>query len=574
MDARNRCFLHDRAPQASAGPPGLIGHPGRPPRPVWRSRSRGVAALLCLLALALTRAAPATAQEMGWTRQFGSVESDHAYGVAAAPDGVYVAGSSEGALPGRVHLGSSDAFVFKYDASGVLVWGSQFGTPTYDIARGLASAPDGVYVVGQTYGALPGQTNAGQGDAFIAKYDAVGVQSWARQLGSPASDYGWAVAAGPDGAYVAGYTTGVLPGQASGGGADAFVAKYDPAGALLWSRQFGSAAFDFAHGVAVGSGAVYVVGQTHGALPGQASAGLGDGFVAKLDPAGELLWTRQFGSAEVDLAYAVAVGAEGALVAGYVCGALPGQTSAGGCDAFLAAYDPAGAPRWSRQLGSAASDAASGVAVGPGGIYVSGSAGGALPGQVQAGDADAFVAKFDAAGALLRTRQFGSPLRDEPWGVALTASGLYLAGSTDGALPGQTEAGFADAFLAKVELGSAYEFVGFLPPLAPVSDGSVVNAGKAGRTYPVKWRLRDAGGKPVTRRDAVVSVSVRSVACGGGSRRAGPLAAATVGPGGVRYDAADAQYVFVWQTPPEPGCYELRLALDDGSTRTAAFRLS
>ena len=41
---------------------------------------------------------------------------------------------------------------------------------------------------------------------------------------------------------------------------------------------------------------VYVVGTTNGALPGQTAHGQNDVFVRKYDPAGNYLWTRQFGT--------------------------------------------------------------------------------------------------------------------------------------------------------------------------------------------------------------------------------------------------------------------------------------
>ena len=71
------------------------------------------------------------------------------------------------------------------------------------------------------------------------------------------------------GVYVAGETGGALPGQTrtSGGGDDAFVRKYDRNGNELWTRQFGSAGQfegrvgeDRASGVAADATGVYMGG--------------------------------------------------------------------------------------------------------------------------------------------------------------------------------------------------------------------------------------------------------------------------------------------------------------------------
>jgi len=45
----------------------------------------------------------------------------------------------------------------------------------------------GVYVSGYAVGALPGQTNAGGGDAFLRKYDVNGNEVWTRQFGAQAN---------------------------------------------------------------------------------------------------------------------------------------------------------------------------------------------------------------------------------------------------------------------------------------------------------------------------------------------------------------------------------------------------
>src|SRR6202041_1583750 len=110
------------------------------------------------------------------------------------------------------------------------------------------------------------------------------------------------------------------------------------AGNTLWTQQFGTSDTDVAYGVAVdGSGNVYVAGYTTGSLQGTNAGGY-DGFVRKLDSAGDTLWTQQFGTSSGDFAQGVAVDGSGNVyVAGYTTGSLQG-TSAGGYDAFIAKF--------------------------------------------------------------------------------------------------------------------------------------------------------------------------------------------------------------------------------------------
>lgn len=112
-------------------------------------------------------------------------------------------------------------------------WTRQFGTAAFDTARGVSTTGARAYVAGSTEGAFDGETNQGLMDAFVRAYDSAGTVLWTDQLGTAQADLGRAAAAVSSGVYVAGDTGGVLPTQASAGGTDAFVSRYDPNGVPL-----------------------------------------------------------------------------------------------------------------------------------------------------------------------------------------------------------------------------------------------------------------------------------------------------------------------------------------------------
>jgi Beta-propeller repeat len=215
-----------------------------------------------------------------WTKQLGTDGSDYGYSVSADGLGnVYLSGSTEGDLGGP-NSGGTDAFLSKFDGSGNLLWSRQLGP-----AEGFAIASDGVggvFVGGTTSGDLNGQ-NRGSIDAYVAKYDALGNQTWIRQLGTTKQDWGYGLAAdGSGGVVIVGETSGNLAG--TDGGYDAFCAKYDSLGQLLWAEQFGTTMVDAAGAVASdGMGSFYVVGSTRGSLGGDFAGGSYDGFLVKLD---------------------------------------------------------------------------------------------------------------------------------------------------------------------------------------------------------------------------------------------------------------------------------------------------
>lgn len=104
--------------------------------------------------------------------------------------------------------------------------------------------------------------------------------------------------------------------QAYGGGGDAFVAKYTPAGALAWSTFLGGSGTDNGWGVAVDvGGSIYLTGlttstnlpTTPGVVQPVYGGGSNDGYVAKLAPDGSLAYLTYLGGAGTDNLLRIAV---------------------------------------------------------------------------------------------------------------------------------------------------------------------------------------------------------------------------------------------------------------------------
>lgn len=456
----------------------------------------GLGLCLCLFAiLAAFRPTPCQAQTIQWLHQFGTTANDFTYGMAVDATGIYVvAHTFSGTMPGQTSAGGVDVILRKYDTNGNELWTRQFGTSGSDEVRDVAADGTGAYVVGITNSVFPGVTPEGSNggnDVFVRKYDNNGNVQWTRQFGTSvstfASDIGTGAVADGTGIYVVGFCE-TLPGQPPSAAADVFVRKYDRDGNQVWTRQFGSSGNDQSREVAVDETGVSVVGiATNGtALPGHTSAGLNDAIVGKYSTSGNLLWTRQFGTANDDVAYGVAGHAGSVYVAGSVgfSGALPGQTSAGGtADAFVRKYDASGNELWTRQFGTAGNDQAFGVAADATGAYIAGMTDGALAGQATVGLLDIFVRKYDTDGNVLWTRTFGTAGGDKATAVALDASDMYVAGDSFGTFPGETRPGLSDTFVAKltpsapsgpvVFVGGVVNSASFALHPAPLAPGSI-----------------------------------------------------------------------------------------------------
>lgn len=301
---------------------------------------------------------------------------------------------------------TGDAFLTSFDAAGAVNWPLSIITLGADIGYGVAvDGARNILNSGSTTGTLEAGPALGGQDAFLQKHDAGGMLLWSRQIGTSAADIGYSVAVdGPGNVYLTGSTSGSLFDGQYNGGQDAFLARYDPAGTLLWSRQIGTTADDYGRSAVVdGDGNIYIGGSTAGSLLGGTfNGGLGDAFVAKYDATGTLLWSRQLGTAGRDGLFDLAVDSVGnVLITGATEGSILGGQHSGANDVFLAKYDPAGALLWSLQLGTASNDYGRGIAVdNDGNVLVTGNTFGSLDGEPSGGSSDAFLIKFRGGGTV------------------------------------------------------------------------------------------------------------------------------------------------------------------------------
>lgn len=363
---------------------------------------------------------------------------NNAYSLAVANNQVYIGGHVRGALPGFTDNGNYDAFVQAYDQNGNLLWSAQFGSSAEDEINGVAADSTGVYVAGYTEGTLPGQTSSGKTDFVIAKYDLSGNLLWLHQYGGPGIDRWQAATSDGTYLYVVGYSTSALWANPNQGLADCVIEKINQNGHLIWTKEFGTPQTDRAYGVAVTATNLYVSGRTDGAFPGYVSSGGIDAFLAEFDLDGNMIWLDQYGSPADDRGWEVDTDATGVFVTGRTEGALPGQVFLGSDDAFIAKFGFDGTNLWIKQYGTQTFDRGTTLAHDSTGVYNIGYTEGALPGFTNQGSADVFVRKFDDNGNVIWTTQFGSTAFDSGWGIGIDSTGVYISGAAGGSLPYQS----------------------------------------------------------------------------------------------------------------------------------------
>jgi len=392
-----------------------------------------------------------------WLKQLGTPKDDLFQSTALDSAGnVYLTGSTFDPLSGTNP--STNAWVAKYDSSGSQSWLKQLGGSNNYPSEVTVNSAGSVYLTGSIASASP-QPLFNNLDAWVAKYDNTGSQLWLKQfVGTPDfNDYPSGLAVDSAGnVYISG-TTEYTSSGAGGGPRTAWVAKYDDSGNQLWLKNVNSDTHDISDGIKVdSSGHVYLTGINYNFGHGYPPAV--DTWAAKYDSNGNQLWLKQLRTANSGFpSYSpsdLAVDSAGNLyLTGETNGAL-GGTNAGGQDIWAAKYDSNGNQLWLKQFGTADSDSSSELALdSAGNVYLTGKNYDSSKGYPP--DVDTWAAKYDSNGNQLWLKQFrtanSDSLSDSSSDLAVDSAGnLYLTGATNGALGG-TNAGGQDIWATKYD---------------------------------------------------------------------------------------------------------------------------
>jgi len=322
---------------------------------------------------------------MVWATYYGG--ENQTVGSAICMDGlgnVYITGltQSTGGLATVAayqtsYGGGFDAFLAKFSSAGNLYWATYFGGIGDDIAWGASTDASGnVYISGNTNsttniattGAFQTSTSVINGSSFIAKFKGNGNILWATYYhGNGADDLTYAMATDGQGSvYITGSTNSsnlATPGAYQplygGGNGDAFLAKFNDIGNLLWCTYYGGSLADHARGICSDAlGNMYITGYT---LSTNGIATLdaykktynggtydGDAFLAKFSGAGSMYWATYFGGSFDEYGSAVCADLMGNIyITGYTnsdkniatVGSFQDSFAGGFDDAFLAKFN-------------------------------------------------------------------------------------------------------------------------------------------------------------------------------------------------------------------------------------------
>ena len=472
----------------------------------------------------------------------GTTNSNSDIATVGAHQTIYAGGDTIGGFSG------TDAFLVKFNSSGVRQWATYYGGSEWDYGTSCAiDASGNIYMIGSTSStsgiATAGAHETTVNDGFLVKFNSSGVRQW----GTYFEGNGNACTTDASGnIYIVGLTNSTSGIATAGahqtvmsGSGDAFLVKFNSSGVKQWGTYFGGAssgASGMEKGISCATdalGNVYMVGQTpstsgiattgaHQTIYGGGSC---DAFLVKFNSSGVMQSGTYYGGAGVDIGYSCATDATGNV---YLAGdtqqeflpASSGMTTIGAhqsaygggySDGFLVKFDSNGLRQWGTYYGGSLLDVSFSCATdASGNVYMSGntqsSSGIATAGAHQTTVNDAFLVSFNSSGV----RQSGTYYGGIKNVCTSDASGnVYMTGYTqsnsDIATAGAHQTangnnGYSDAFLVKfsgISVGINETINDKLFSIYPNPTQSIVNVKADTKLIGAVYNIYDNTGKVV-----------------------------------------------------------------------------
>ncbi len=279
-----------------------------------------------------------------WATYYGWQNDDEFYGVHSDGDSVYFVGVSNANFGGILNPGggaytqmgnglASDGHIARFDTAGARQWSTHYGSSAVEAFWNVHSNGTDVCVVGwagaadmPTFnpggGAYFDNTLSGGKDAFIARFNSLGVREWATFFGGTAGEEfidvefdgtnWWVVGTGSSG-----FPTLALGGAYNdatvGGSSDGSILKFSPTGVLLWSTFYGgSGTSDGILDLNFDGTNMWIAANTNSAdyptlnpgggayFDGTFNGGTTDGAISKFSIGGARLWSTYIGGSDID----------------------------------------------------------------------------------------------------------------------------------------------------------------------------------------------------------------------------------------------------------------------------------
>jgi hypothetical protein len=268
---------------------------------------------------------------------------------------------------------TSDYWIVKVDARGVIEWDKTFGGDNYEVPASIIPTKDNGYIVaGSSSSGVSGdKTIALKGpgaDLWVVKMDSFGNKVWDKAYGGSADELGGNIVEINNGFILGGYSYSGISGdktEASRGEYDYWLLKMDKDGNKIWDRTYGGNLSDGLLSIDITASGGYILGGTSNSgvykEKTQSSRGGQDYWVITVDRNGNKLWDKTFGGEDgYENFEDLQTTKDGGFILGGFSASNTGidksENSKGGYDFWIIKLDASGNKLWDKTFGGSDND--------------------------------------------------------------------------------------------------------------------------------------------------------------------------------------------------------------------------
>lgn len=322
-------------------------------------------------------------------------------------------------------------------------WQKNYGVSHVGIANCIKQTTDGGYIVAGTTSSNDGDVinNHEKYDIWIVKLNESGNIQWQKTLGGSDTDEAQSIQQTSDGGYIiAGYTSstdGDVTNKKKENIGDYWVIKLDPSGNIEWQKVFGGDGYDRAESVQQTVDGGYIVAGLSKSNFGKKIKNLifsdNKSWILKLDKDGIIQWQKvyegQGGNAPKSIQQTQD---KGYIMVGYsrTTVALNSQYNF-----YVVKFDENGNIQWQKSLGGTNNEEANSVLQTKDGGYIIAGNTNSIDGDViniPGGTQDFWIVKLNSIGKILWQKAFGETVEDDVHSVQETEDGGYILAGNAG----------------------------------------------------------------------------------------------------------------------------------------------
>ncbi|MCF6308692.1 MAG: T9SS type A sorting domain-containing protein [Flavobacteriaceae bacterium] len=404
-------------------------------------------------------------QNIEWETNLGGSGTDSATSIQQTADNGYIIAGYSWSNDGDIseNNGDDDIWIVKLDGTGSLVWETNLGGSSWDEAYSIQQTIDGGFVVAGFSWSNNGDVSENNGgyDFWIVKLDDLGSLVWETNLGGSS----WEVASSiqqtiDEGYIIAGYTTSNDGDVSENNGADDFwIVKLDVNGSLVWEKSLGGSGFDNATSIQQTADGGYIVAGASNSSNGDVGGNYGnyDYWIVKLDINGTLVWENNFGGSNEDWANYIQQTTDGGyiMVGWSKSSDFDVSGNNGRRDYWVVKLDSNGVLVWEKNLGGSYDDIASSIQQTFDGGYIIAGFTSSTDGDINEnnGGDDYWIVKLSATGSLIFETNLGGSGNESARSIKQTNNGEYIvlgsSNSNNGDVGGNN--GVKDYWVVKLE---------------------------------------------------------------------------------------------------------------------------